>query len=193
MCAQAYLDVIPDLDIHLEDLVERFRGWKFADTVQNLEKLLERSLPETFETTYRQRVDILFQTRLKLFDGVYETLDAIKIPMCIASSGPQAKIKHSLSITKITRHFTPHIFSAYDINAWKPEPDLFLHAARQMGFKPENCLVIEDSEVGLQAAYAAGMPFLHFDPARVSNRVSQTFHNYNNFSERVRLLEQYSA
>jgi beta-phosphoglucomutase-like phosphatase (HAD superfamily) len=44
----------------------------------------------------------------------------------------------------------------------KPAPDLFLHAANQMGFAPADCLVIEDSIAGVQAARAAGMQVIGF-------------------------------
>ncbi len=44
----------------------------------------------------------------------------------------------------------------------KPYPDVFLHAAETMGFSPEQCVVIEDSDAGIQAALAAGMRVLAF-------------------------------
>ncbi len=48
------------------------------------------------------------------------------------------------------------------VKAGKPAPDLFLHAARQCGFSPANCIVIEDSPAGIEAARAAGMRVLAF-------------------------------
>ena len=50
-----------------------------------------------------------------------------------------------------------HIFSAYDIQKWKPDPALYLNAAKQFFCKPSECIVIEDSIHGLKAAEAAGM------------------------------------
>lgn len=178
LCAQAYLDILPDLSLSVDALNEWFRGWKFADTVDELQTLLKRTLPVTFEAKYRQRVERLFQSRLETFEGVHAALNALSLPMCIASSGPQKKIISSLSITQLTHFFAPNIFSAYDINVWKPEPDLFLHAAQKMGFRAANCLVIEDSDVGLCAAKAAGMDCLYFDPEQSSQTNTKTFHRY---------------
>lgn len=179
LCAQSYLDILPDLDIPLPALIERFRGWRFADTVLDLQVYLGRQLPPDFEPVYRARVDHLLGTQLKAFEGVHDLLDTLNHPMCIASSGPQAKITRSLSVTKLTSYFAPHIFSAYDIGSWKPEPDLFLHASKQMNVLPEHCLVIEDSEVGISAAQAAGMSCLLFDPLKHSTTNQSSFHHFN--------------
>ncbi len=61
-------------------------------------------------------------------------------------------------------HLTHSIFSANDLQAWKPDPTLFLHAATSFQIDPAACIVIEDSEVGIQAALAAGMPAILYDP-----------------------------
>ena len=53
--------------------------------------------------------------------------------------------------------FGDDVFSSHEVERGKPAPDLFLHAARQMGVRPENCVVIEDSPFGVQGARAAGM------------------------------------
>jgi beta-phosphoglucomutase-like phosphatase (HAD superfamily) len=50
------------------------------------------------------------------------------------------------------------------VHSWKPDPGLFLHAARTMGFAPSQCVVVEDSDVGIDAALAAGMRAMHFIP-----------------------------
>jgi beta-phosphoglucomutase-like phosphatase (HAD superfamily) len=59
-------------------------------------------------------------------------------------------------------YFDPHIFTATQVARGKPAPDLFLFAAREMGAKPDDCLVIEDSVHGVQAGVAAGMRVLGF-------------------------------
>lgn len=74
------------------------------------------------------------------------------------------KIRHALAVTGLAAHFGDRLFSSYDVGSWKPEPGLFLHAAERMGFAPERCVVVEDSDVGLQAATAAGMHAVHYAP-----------------------------
>lgn len=62
----------------------------------------------------------------------------------------------------LARYFKSGLYSSYAIGSWKPEPDLFLYAARSMRFTPGNCIVVENSSVGIQAAKAAGMTALQF-------------------------------
>ena len=58
------------------------------------------------------------------------------------------KISHALAVSGLAPFFGKNVFSSYTLNSWKPEPDLFLHAAKIMGAQPEQCVVVEDSEVG---------------------------------------------
>ena len=73
-----------------------------------------------------------------------------------------SKIRHALGLTKLLNYFEGRIFSAYDVGSWKPDPDLFLHAAQTFGIAPGRCVVIEDSLSGVTAAHAAGMQVIGF-------------------------------
>ena len=65
-------------------------------------------------------------------------------------------------MTGLYERFAGRIFSAEDVAAGKPAPDLFLHAAERMAAAPAGCVVVEDSRSGVQAARAAGMRVLAF-------------------------------
>ena len=67
-------------------------------------------------------------------------------------------------ISDVTKFFKDKIFSAYEVGAWKPEPGLFLHAAKAMNVDPADCWVVEDSTVGIQAANNANMKCVHYSP-----------------------------
>jgi beta-phosphoglucomutase-like phosphatase (HAD superfamily) len=69
-----------------------------------------------------------------------------------------------LSLTGLWSRFEGRTFTAWDVEKGKPAPDLFLHAARTLGFVPEQCVVVEDSPAGVQAGLAAGMAVLAFRP-----------------------------
>ncbi len=152
LCSQAFLDLLPDIELPLTDLMKRFRGRKLTGILADLEGIIGRSLPIGFEQDYRAQVEHLFKTELAAFPNVSEALSEISLPMCIASSGPRAKIEAALEKTDLKRFFGSNIFSSYDVGIWKPDPGLFLHAAREMRVPPERCAVIEDSEVGIRAA-----------------------------------------
>jgi beta-phosphoglucomutase-like phosphatase (HAD superfamily) len=72
-------------------------------------------------------------------------------------------MRHTLGHTGIYPYFGEgRIFSASEVAHGKPAPDLFLHAAKQMGVNPSACIVVEDSKYGIQAARAAGMRALGY-------------------------------
>ena len=145
-------------------MLHHYRGYKFHLIVEAIEAHIGRTLGSDYEVTYRARVADLFEARLKPFDHALDCVAALRLPKCIASSGPLKKIRHSLGLSGLDVHFAPHLFSAFEVGSWKPDPGLFLHAAAAMGFAPHACLVIEDSLVGIEAARAADMQYLLHSP-----------------------------
>ncbi len=167
LCNQAFLDLVPALDDSVETLVQRYRGQKLALILADIERRVGFSLPARFEVEYRDHVSGLFASELKAVSGVPQMLQALDCPMCVASSAPIAKIRQSLAVTHIDHFFGNRLFSSYDVGFWKPHPGLFLHAAQTMGFVPSQCVVVEDSLVGIEAATAAKMTALLYDPTGV--------------------------
>ena len=68
----------------------------------------------------------------------------------------------TLTAAGLIDKFENRMFSAYDIGKWKPDPGIFLHAAEQMKYKPHECLVVEDSRSGVQAAKNGGFDVIGF-------------------------------
>lgn len=164
---QAFLDLLPDLTDSLEEITQRYLGLKLDDCVHDLENRLGRDAVgdlEAFTVRYRARVAELFESKLRPMPGAHELLGQLTLPMCIASSGPPEKIATSLRVTSLAEFFGDRTYSAYDVGFWKPEPHLFLHAAEQLGVPAEECVVVEDSPVGLEAGRRAGMQVVHFCP-----------------------------
>ena len=123
-------------------------------------------LPDIFAEEFRSRQAIALKESVLPISGAAELLAAMsKVgkPFCVASNAPQAKIAINLSVTGLDRFFSAdRTFSAYDINVWKPQPDLFLHVAKKLGVDPANCVVIEDSLAGIDAGLAAGMQVIGY-------------------------------
>ena len=164
LCSQAFLDLLPELDDTVWGLMQRYRGMQLARVFSNLSSRIGRALPDGFEGIYRERVAELYEERLTPMPGALEVLSVLPNPKCVASNGPIAKTSHGLRVSGLAHFFGQNVFSAYQVGAWKPEPQLFLHAACAMSYPPEQCLVIEDSEAGLRAAQAAGMRAIHVSP-----------------------------
>ncbi|MFE2237548.1 HAD family hydrolase [Streptomyces sp. NPDC059442] len=125
-----------------------------------------RSLPEDFDETFHARVFAAFERELEAVAGaadVVKQLVADGVPYCVASSGSHERIRVGHRKTGLDTWFRDeNVFSAEDVGRGKPAPDLFLHAAAQMGVAPERCVVVEDSPLGVQAARAAGMDVYGF-------------------------------
>ncbi|WP_328315753.1 HAD family hydrolase [Streptomyces sp. NBC_00388] len=139
------------------EVVERFVGRSHADMIRDIEKHLGRRLPDGWEAEQRELYREAMEAELTAVDGVVEALDEILLPTCVASSSGHDSLRHTLGLTGLYSRFEGRIHSAAEVAAGKPAPDLFLHAARNMGFAPEVCAVVEDSRYGVQAARAAGM------------------------------------
>jgi HAD superfamily hydrolase (TIGR01509 family) len=135
-------------------------------------ELLRRPLPAGFYEDYAAARDAAFERELRAVPGVRDAVDALHAAgagTCVASSGSHAKMRLTLGMTGLWERFEGRIFSATEVAHGKPAPDLFLHAAAEMGHTPDACVVVEDAPAGVQAARAAGMRVLAYagsaDPA----------------------------
>jgi HAD superfamily hydrolase (TIGR01509 family) len=150
-------------DLSLESALELFRGGALADCISYVDTTYGIKLPEEFSTNFRQRMKVAFEKELTAVEGIKELLNSLDQAVCVASNGPLEKMETTLKVTGLKKYFGENIYSAYQINKWKPEPDLFLHAANKMGVSPEDSVVIEDSPRGVEAARLAGMRVYGFD------------------------------
>ena len=141
---------------------DRFLGRSLA----NLQSVLRREFGVELSAAQleemRVRLFDVYRQELRPMPGIVETLDKLTMPYCVASSSLPDRIRLSLEVTGLLPRFDPHLFSATMVAKGKPEPDLFLYAARQMGTPPEACLVIEDTAPGITAAQRAGMTVFAF-------------------------------
>ncbi|PLZ81353.1 sugar transferase [Fischerella muscicola CCMEE 5323] len=142
------------LALELEEAILLFKGCKMADCVAVIEQRLGKTVPQDFVTQLRARTAKAFEHELRPVDGIQTALDKINLPICVASSGPLEKIKLALRVTNLLPRFEGRIFSSYEIGSWKPAPDLFLHAAKNMGVQATSCTVVEDSVLGVRAGLA---------------------------------------
>jgi HAD superfamily hydrolase (TIGR01509 family) len=152
------------LDMTVEDCLREFRGRRLEDTQALMSKMTGRPMREDFIPEYRVRSNVAFEHRTEPMPGALALVHALSHEMCIASGGPHAKMDLTLAGSGLRELFDGRIFSSYDVQSWKPEPGVFLHAAKSMGFAPEDCVVVEDSPVGFQAGLAAGMRTIAYQP-----------------------------
>ena len=140
-----------------EEALERFTGARMADNLRDIEARAKCKLPDDFEDNLRAHMAAEFETRIEPMDGAATLVEALDVPYCVVSNGPRSKMEVTLRVAGLLEHFAGRIVSAYEVGVWKPDPALFLHAARMLGTPPERCAVVEDSDYGIAAGVAAGM------------------------------------
>lgn len=156
--AKVFQEMAAELGFEMDfkTAVEQFAGASMNDNIQFVAENIEGAVPLDFEKEFRKRTYEAFKTEIKPIPGIHELLEKVKVPICVASSGPVPKIRLNLTVTGLIDKFEGKIFSCYDIQSWKPEPQIYLHAANEMGFTPGECVIIEDSTSGIKAGVAGG-------------------------------------
>jgi HAD superfamily hydrolase (TIGR01509 family) len=168
--------------ISLEEGIKLFSGQSLPYCFAHIEKQIEKKLPEDFEVAYRTTSFQKFEKEIQAVAGVKDFLDSIpEIAICVASSGPIDKIELNLKLTKLLPYFNHNLFSCYTIQKWKPEPDIFLYAAQSMGFSVDECIVIEDSEMGVKAALGGGFKTYCYQND-ISKQTNTSVHYFNHFN-----------
>lgn len=148
------------LPVTMEQCRRRFVGLSMATVRQRLLDEDRIDLGVDFAERWNAQLPEVFDRDLQAIPHVETAIKAVVaagIPICVASSGRVEKMRLTLGKTGLLRYFDDVLFSASMVERGKPFPDLFLHAARQMGHAPADCAVIEDSVAGAEAAVAAGM------------------------------------
>ena len=156
---QVIAEMASELGIEMsgEEASATFGGKTLDGVVYKMRELSGNDLPNDWLPRLIQRVNESWESKLRPVKGVKELLEKIKIPICVASNGEPTHVRHSLRLTKLYDFFDEKIFTASEVSKPKPSPELFLYAAKKMGFVPSECAVIEDSVTGVTAAVNAEM------------------------------------
>ena len=149
-------------------------GWSIDTVIKNLAGISDKTKKSVLEKmgiiTDDKFWDDLLQMDLQtmkkgfaLTDGIADIFAMREFEQCIATGGIASKTALKIEMVKIEQYFPPQkVFTADMVKHGKPEPDLFLLAAKSMGFEPANCIVVEDSLAGLTAAIKAKMTPIAF-------------------------------
>ncbi len=148
------------LDISLENVRKKYCGVSL--------ELLHGELKEQLGVTLQEFIDQFKKNEPSLYgkpemiQGMDKLIAKIHLPKCVASSSPKAKLTEILNATGLIKEFGENYFSAADLGKYKPEPDVYLHAVKTMGFEPKNAIALEDSVVGVTSAKRAGLRVVGF-------------------------------
>ncbi|MAO24120.1 MAG: sugar transferase [Phycisphaerae bacterium] len=161
-------------EIDTQYSIEHFKGRNLHEIHREVEDQVGRSVPTLLDDYRRVCYEVFAEEGVPAIEGVHDLLDVLdsmaeqspeQAPhRCVATNAPLKKMRITLGGSGLIDRFAHRhdparetMYSAYQIECWKPDPGLFLHAASTMGHRPETCIVIEDSVSGVRAAKAAGM------------------------------------
>ena len=140
--------------------MSRFAGKALQQIAAELEQQDRIDLPVDWPRRMHARLIAMLEQEAVPIDGARKMLDAMRglgLPVRVASNSSHEEMEVKFRRTRLDRLLQDRLHSACDVARPKPWPDLFLSAAAAEGVRPEECLVVEDSDTGLQAAQAAGM------------------------------------
>ncbi|CAD5263999.1 MULTISPECIES: HAD family hydrolase [Halomonadaceae] len=169
LLAEVMGDILPEfgLPFSARQYMDEFRGVRFQTIVQTLEKRFQTLAEDAFpqlEAGMRARMEARMRAELVAIPGMVAALEQLSShPKAVVSNGPERKIRCALESTELGHHFADKLFSAYTLNVWKPDPELYRKAAAAMGHAPQQCVVIDDAAVGVEAGLAAGMHVIHLN------------------------------
>ena len=144
-------------------------GWSFETTNKHIggrsekdkKRILQNLGIEVKDSFWDEAMKLdlqKLQQGIALTPGIEDIFLMGSFDQCIATGGTMSKTKEKIKQVGIEKYFPAEkVFTADLVEYGKPEPDLFLLAAHTMDYKPEDCIVIEDSLAGLQAGRAGGM------------------------------------
>jgi HAD superfamily hydrolase (TIGR01509 family) len=162
------------LDWSVDETMRRLMGRSLKSCGEIVEAEIGRPLPhDFFEKMQAATYDSFRSAPLLPVSGVKDAILALQRSgwdTCVASSGAVEKMKFTLGLTGLWDLFGGRVFSSSQVPRGKPFPDLFLHAAIEMNVQPFDCVVIEDSLPGVQAARSAGMRVLGYVGAPYADR-----------------------
>lgn len=141
----------------------------------NIEDVLEKK---------RQYYFALLRENTKAIPGVLDLIKQLsgQFQLAVTSSATQSWIKHFFAEHNLQEYFSV-IVTAEDVQRVKPDPEPYVLTAQKLSLQSKDCLVIEDSDIGIQAAKAAGMFCIAITTSRSRKELQKADLVINSFSE----------
>jgi HAD superfamily hydrolase (TIGR01509 family) len=153
-----------------EDLFYAWGGMPVTEIIATLNRQHGLNMPVKELSLRKERLYFEVLPQLKAVPEVLEHIEIShgQIPFAVVSGSTRDSVTASLETLKILDRFDT-LVCAGDYQKSKPDPEPFLMAAERLGVAPEHCLVFEDTDMGIQAATAAGMASVKVPPPSARN------------------------
>jgi HAD superfamily hydrolase (TIGR01509 family) len=153
-----------------EDIFYAWGGMPVTEIIATLNREQGLNMPVAELSLRKERLYFEVLPQLKAVPEVLEHIEIShgQIPFAVVSGSTRDSVTASLETLKILDRFET-LVCAGDYQKSKPDPEPFLMAAERLGVAPEHCLVFEDTDMGIQAATAAGMATVKVPPPSERN------------------------
>lgn len=170
-----------------EEMRSEFKGRTAKD---NLRRILSPTVSDDNIAKMAQEKQILYRTyaesKLTLVKGVEEFLMKLhqdkRYKIAVATSSVQGNLALAFNKFPIKKYFDT-IVTIHDVKKSKPDPEIFLTAARKLGVSPPECVVFEDAHSGVIAAKRAGMKVVFVETSFKANEVPPVDLTINDFTQ----------
>ena len=155
------------LDLSVGQVHDLFLGKTVEGVLELIAARSGRALAPTFVYNWAFATAHAFSRELQPVAGVRAAAEELRdrgLRLAVASQSPLARVRFSLEVARLADLFGDHIYVTSMVARPKPAPDVYLLAAMQLGVRPEECVVVEDSPAGAAAAKAAGMQAIGYAP-----------------------------
>jgi len=163
------------LSVTLEQCLDQFVGGTI-EGVKTKAMAMGAQLPPDWIAEIYEEIFAKLRQGVPVIEGIPEildTLDDANIAYCVASNGSEEKMAITLGQNGLLTRFENFMFSAHSLGTAKPDPQMFLHAARNFNVTPAACVVIEDSSSGAKAARRANMKCFGYSPHNDGRKLEQ--------------------
>ena len=149
----------------VEEAIQRYVGLAGPQFIAAIEKRIGGSLPPEFHERRKEQSVTALREGVRAVMGAVEFVQSLpaSLPKAVASSSSTRWLSGHLRHLGLAETFGPHVYSGREhVSRGKPAPDLYLHAAKQLGAAIERTLILEDSEIGVAGALASGATVIGF-------------------------------
>jgi HAD superfamily hydrolase (TIGR01509 family) len=168
--------------ISVEDTLKHYVGLSGRQFVEAIERRIGAKLPAEFHARRSEQAGRALRDGVEAVAGAIEFIDSLPadLPKAVASSSTTHWIRTHLHHLGLSDAFGEHVYSgAEHVARGKPAPDIYLHAARELGVDIARCVILEDSEIGATGALASGAEVIGVAAGR---------HCFDNHAELLRSL-----
>ena len=153
------------VEADLDTVISKYRGSLLADSIADFERDFDIVLPSSWEAAVVQRAVAEVQQKFAPIPDAIETARAIAatgIPIAVASGSYRSAVSAGISELGLADVVGSQILSSHDDGHHKPDPRIYLRAARMLGFEPHQGIAVEDSPTGVESANKAGLFVIGF-------------------------------